>query len=63
MLDIQKQYFEKVLENCWVKRAAFQYHIAPEFALLTYSFDENLFFNTLQNSYLVWKKLCVPGVC
>lgn len=42
-----EQHFEKVLENGLVKRTAFHYHVISEFALLTYSFDENLFFNTL----------------
>lgn len=63
MLDMQKQRLERVLVNCLVKGTAFQDHGAPEFALHTYSFDENLFSDTLQNSYLIWKKLCVPGVC
>lgn len=63
MLDIQKQHFEKVLENCSVEGTAFQDHRAPEFVRHTYSFDENLFSDTLQNSYSIWKKLRVPGVC
>lgn len=63
MVDIQKPHFEKVLENSLVKGTACRDHGAPEFVLHTYLFDENLFSNTLQNSYLIWKKLCVPGVC
>lgn len=62
-LEVQKQHFEKVLENCLVKGAAFQDNGAPEFVLHSYSFDENMFSNMLRNSCLIWKKLRVPRAC
>lgn len=55
--------FWKGLRKLFSEKNCFSRSWSPWVCAAHLLIDENLFSNTLQNSYLSWKKFCVPGVC